>query len=150
MDRPVSAGEYPGGDYDQRVPAEAAALGPLLEDLEAYAEAQALGPRLSHHLLLLAEEVAANVVMHAAGASFVGLRLRRSPGTLLLVVEDDGPAFDPLALAAPDTAAPLEDRDAGGLGVLLVRRLSRAVTYARDGAVNRLSVVMDAPDPMPE
>ena len=37
--------------------------------------------------------------------------------------EDSGIAYNPLSAEDPDTAAPLEERDAGGLGVYMVKKL---------------------------
>jgi serine/threonine-protein kinase RsbW len=54
------------------------------------------------------------------------------------MVEDDGPAFDPLLLPAPDVAASLEERKVGGLGVFLVRQMMDAVSYQRVAARNQL------------
>jgi serine/threonine-protein kinase RsbW len=54
------------------------------------------------------------------------------------MVEDDGPAFDPLLLPAPDVAASLEERKVGGLGVFLVRQMMDAVRYQRVATRNQL------------
>ena len=54
------------------------------------------------------------------------------------MVSDDGPEFDPLAAAEPDTALGVEERPVGGLGIALVRRLMDAVEYERRGGRNRL------------
>jgi anti-sigma regulatory factor (Ser/Thr protein kinase) len=51
---------------------------------------------------------------------------------------DDGRAFDPLQVAAPDLAAPLEERAVGGLGVHLMRHLVDDIQYRRDGGRNHL------------
>ena len=57
-------------------------------------------------------------------------------------IEDDGPEYDPLARVAPDTEAKLEDRDVGGLGVHLVRKLTRDARYMRADGLNRLVCVL--------
>jgi len=63
-----------------------------------------------------------NVVMH--GSPGAGTQVEVSvilcDGGLTLMVENEGPAFDPLLLPAPDVAASLEERKVGGLGVFLV------------------------------
>jgi anti-sigma regulatory factor (Ser/Thr protein kinase) len=134
-----------GGDYRRRLPAVPDSVGRLVEDMEAYAEAAMLAPRLTHHLALVVEEAVANVASHATGASFMDISVHRTPGELLVLVEDDGPPFDPLAVSPADTEAALDDREPGGLGVLLIRKLSRQVEYTRDGALNRLAIRFDAP-----
>jgi anti-anti-sigma factor len=50
---------------------------------------------------------------------------------LSVTITDDGQPFDPLGLAAPDTALPVEARRIGGLGIHLVRRMMDDVGYHR-------------------
>jgi serine/threonine-protein kinase RsbW len=57
-----------------------------------------------------------------------------------LVVEDGGPAFDPLQQATPDLEAALDDRPVGGLGIHLVRQMMDEVAYQRTGQRNRLTM----------
>jgi serine/threonine-protein kinase RsbW len=127
-----------------RLRPEAEAVPELLDRLEAFAEEAALPPGVAHRLALVAEELVANVAMHGAGASFVEVALRREADGLHLDIADDGPAFDPLARGAPDTALGLEDREIGGLGIHFVRKMVRSLDYRRDGACNRLAAVLDA------
>ena len=124
--------------FHLRLPATLESVSELLDALEAYAEAAGISPGVSARLALVAEEVAANVAMHAKGASFFQLRVTPGPQFLDLAIEDDGPEYDPLARAAPDTEAALEDRDIGGLGVHLVKELTQNARYQREDGLNRL------------
>mgnify|MGYP001627270954 CR=1 FL=1 len=124
--------------FHLRLAPSAGNVATLLDALEAYAEASALPPAVAMRLALIAEELAANVAMHATGASFFALSVRPAEGGLELAIEDDGPAFDPLGAAAPDTAAPLETREVGGLGVHFLREMTRAPRYERREGRNRL------------
>lgn len=129
--------------FHLRLPATLESVSELLDALEAYAEEAGLAPGIAARLALVAEEVAANVAMHATGATFFALRVTPRDGQLGLCIEDDGPEYDPLARATPDTTAALDDRDVGGLGVHLVRELTRDAHYERAGDLNRL--VCDLP-----
>lgn len=129
-----------------RLPPTAEAVGELMDRLEAWAEAADLAPRLGSHLLLACEELAANITEHSAGAGFMALSVRVEGAGLRVVVVDDGPAFDPLSIAAPDTGAGIDDRDPGGLGLHLVRRLASGLSYARDDGCNRMSLVLAGSD----
>ena len=91
------------------------------------------------------DEVLANVVHHGLAGRVeaqvdveVRLDSAAQPPDCELVVSDDGPEFDPLAAAEPDTALGVEERPVGGLGIALVRRLMDAVEYERRGGRNRL------------
>jgi anti-sigma regulatory factor (Ser/Thr protein kinase) len=124
------------------------ALGPLMDAVMAWSRAAALGPRAAHRLALLVEELAANVANHGAagadGATAVRVSIALEADGVRLVIEDDGRAFDPLSLPAPDTDLPLESRRIGGLGVHLSRQLARSLAYARDGGRNRVVALLDA------
>jgi serine/threonine-protein kinase RsbW len=58
----------------------------------------------------------------------------------LLVVEivDRGKLFDPLSLPEPVLSADLDEREVGGLGVYLVRKIADRVDYSRAGDLNIL------------
>ena len=126
------------------MPPEVDALPALLDRLEAFAEEAGLSPRAAQHLALIAEELAANVAMHAKGATRLLVAARRAGDDLHLLVEDDGPAFDPLSAAEPDLDAGVDQRDIGGLGVHFVRVLARSAAYERRDGRNRLTALMDA------
>ena len=128
--------------FHLRLPASLDSVSTLLDALEAYAEEAELSPGIAARLNLVAEEIAANVAMHATGASFFELRVMPAGGRLALCIEDDGPEYDPLARATPDTAASLDDRNVGGLGVHLVREMTQDARYERAGGLNRLSCAL--------
>ncbi len=56
--------------------------------------------------------------------------------TLVVAVVDDGAAFDPTRTPDADTGAPLEDRELGGLGLLLVNRMMDSVEYRHRAGCN--------------
>jgi serine/threonine-protein kinase RsbW len=114
----------------------------LLDALESYAEDAAIPTAVAMRLALIAEELAANVVMHAKGASFFAFAVRPGAGALHLTLEDDGPAFDPLGAAAPDLEADVEAREVGGLGIHFLRELTEDARYVRAGATNRLACTL--------
>jgi serine/threonine-protein kinase RsbW len=122
------------------VASEAAQLPVLTRFLKEFWVAAALPPAESVKFELALEEVFMNVVMH--GSPGAGTQVEVSvilcDGGLTLMVENEGPAFDPLLLPAPDVAASLEERKVGGLGVFLVRQMMDAVSYQRVAARNQL------------
>ena len=130
------------------IPPETDAVSRLLDALEGFAEAAELSPKAAHRLSVVVEELAANVVMHGSSgpgaATFVAVTVRQEGDDLVATIEDDGRAFDPLARAAPDTEAELDDRDIGGLGVHFVQKMTRDLRYSREDGRNRLVAVLDA------
>jgi anti-sigma regulatory factor (Ser/Thr protein kinase) len=64
--------------------------------------------------------------------------LSLEPGELVAEIKDDGIAFDPLAVPAPDLSGRLHERELGGIGVHFVRSLMDDIKYVRKGGANRL------------
>ena len=95
-------------------------------------------------LLLVAEELFINTVLHGYGgdcAQPVGLSVRELDGEIELVAEDTAPAFDPFAQLPPVSRARDPDlRPVGGLGRVLVAGISSSHGYERRGTTNRVTV----------
>lgn len=149
-----SLGRTQGGDanplakpsFHRRLPATLDSVEQLMDALEAYAEEAEIDMAVAARLNLVAEEITANVAMHATGATWFAFDVTPREHALDLVLEDDGPEYDPLAREEVDTEAELEERDVGGLGVHLVRKLTQGARYERRGATNRLSCSLVLPD----
>ncbi len=116
----------------------------LLDAVEAFAAAAGLPAPLAMRLALVAEELATNVQMHGTGASFFDFAARVTPEGIAIAFEDDGPEFDPLAASPAATDAALEARPTGGLGLHLIRRMTRAASHRRDGGHNHLACLLPA------
>jgi serine/threonine-protein kinase RsbW len=115
-----------------------AGLGRLLDRLAAAAVAAEVADGPRRRLLLAADELVSNVLNHREGRDRprVNLRLEAVAGRVRLEIEDDGPRFDPFAVADPATDLALEDRPIGGLGLLLVKTLAAEGRYERRGERN--------------
>lgn len=100
-------------------------------------------------LELAVEEILMNVCVHACagGEGEFTLRTGRTGEGFVVEIEDSGPSFDPLSVAAPDTSAPLESRAIGGLGILLVKRVTDVVRWRREADRNVLTLVFSTPRP---
>ena len=61
-----------------------------------------------------------------------------SPAGLEVHYDDDGPAFDPLAIDADTAATAVSSGQVGGLGRVLIRSLPTAVNYHRADGRNRV------------
>ena len=98
---------------------------------------------------LALEEHVTNVLKYAYSDSAsheIRVRLSCNAQALLVEVEDDGRAFNPLDLAPVDISAPLEQRPIGGLGIHLMRQFMDALDYRREGGRNilRMTKRLDA------
>ena len=61
--------------------------------------------------------------------------------TAKLTFIDEGVEYDPLKKTDPDVSLSAEDREIGGLGIFLVKKIMDGVEYKRDGQKNVLTVV---------
>jgi anti-sigma regulatory factor (Ser/Thr protein kinase) len=123
------------------VPADAAQLTVLTRFLRDFGLAAALDAAQVQTFELTLEEIFMNIVMHGSQPGrtpLVEVSLHRAAESVTMTVEDDGPQFDPLLLPPPDVTASLADRQVGGLGVFLVRKVMDSVTYARNAGRNQL------------
>ena len=91
---------------------------------------------------IVMDEIVSNIV-RCSGASVFTIRLDQTPEGFKMVFIDDGKAFDPTTeVATPDITASAEDRGIGGLGIFMVKKMSKSVSYARQDGKNVLTVVM--------
>lgn len=112
--------------------------------LEEVCAAAAFGREDSLRLTLVVEELFTNTVMHGLpdGAP-IELVLDALPGRIAVTYEDLGPAFDPFAVRElPTEDADVEDLPLGGLGLVLIVRLSEDLQYTHTDGRNRISLVM--------
>jgi anti-sigma regulatory factor (Ser/Thr protein kinase) len=122
------------------VPAE---LAGLTAWLQGFWDAHALPPESAFTFELALEELFVNIATHGAAPGrepAVEVSLALDDGEVALCLEDDGPAFDPLAAPMPDLDAALEDRPIGGLGIHLLREMMDELEYARLEGRNRLTL----------
>ena len=119
-------------------------LARLAERLRQFGACHAISARTVHDLNLALEEVITNIISYGFDAGTehqIRVDLRLEDAQLTTRLEDDGRAFDPLAVPEPDLDVPLEERSVGGLGILLVRRLMDQVTYSRLDGRNVLLMI---------
>ena len=99
-------------------------------------------PKRLLHLQLAVEEAVANICSYAyeVPPGEVSVKVAREGKGVRVVVSDNGVPFDPLAMDDPDIRAELENRNVGGLGVFLLRRVLDEVHYNRVDGRNILSL----------
>jgi len=103
-----------------------------------------LHPQRLMQLELAVEEAVVNICLYAyeVPPGEVLVRVESLPDSLAVELVDEGVPFDPLAVGEPDLRAPAGQRQVGGLGIFLVRRVMDEVAYRRDGPHNVLRVVI--------
>lgn len=128
-------------------PAKVELIPQIGEYVSEYAEKAQLHPKQIIHLQVAIDEVVSNICHYA---------YQKPPGEVLVQIEseegrfvvdfiDEGLPFDPLTVDEPNINADTADRDVGGLGIFLVRRVIDEVHYKRDGGKNILTLVLYTP-----
>lgn len=85
-----------------------------------------------YFLQLAADEAASNIIEHAyEGISDATLDITcdMQGDTIVVTMRDTGKPFDPSKVKQPNLKADLSDRQIGGLGVYLMRKLMDKVSY---------------------
>ncbi len=101
---------------------------------DAFATEHGVPPDARRSLQVVLDDLLANVVLHGLAAREGGqavVDVALAGDAITVSVSDNGPPFDPLARAAPDTTLSIDDRKIGGLGIHLVRKMMDEVSYER-------------------
>lgn len=92
------------------------------------------------------EEAFVNVASYAysnsIGEADVSVDVVSESGVQVCVIrmEDKGIPFNPLVSPEPDTTLQAEEREIGGLGILMVRKMMDDVEYEYSDGMNRLTM----------
>jgi serine/threonine-protein kinase RsbW len=113
------------------------ALAELNATVEQALEERQLPPQVGFAVQLVIDELLSNIVKNGSGAlsdSAVGVRLHFETGAVAVEIENRGDRFNPLEQPDPDLDLPLEQRQIGGLGIHLLRKMMDDFEYSyRDG-----------------
>ena len=120
-------------------------LSRIADEIESHGESRGWPTKWIMNLNLSLDELITNTVSYGyqdTDEHEIQVTLTERTGSLVVVVEDDGMAFDPFTAApAPDLEAGVEDRPIGGLGVYFVKTLIDEVAYERVENCNRITLI---------
>jgi len=96
------------------------------------------------HLRLAVEEAVVNICHYAyhAQSGKIEVRIEHAGGEFSVRLADNGVPFDPLTAAVPDITLSISERQSGGLGIFLIRRMMDDVHYERRAEQNILTLVL--------
>jgi serine/threonine-protein kinase RsbW len=117
---------------------------PMVAFVAEAAEAAGVHAKRVMQLELATEEAVTNICSYAyeVPPGQVTIVCARDAGTFRVDFVDNGVPFNPLEAAAPDLQAELENRQVGGLGIFLIRRLLDEVHYNRREGRNVLTLAV--------
>ncbi len=124
-----------------------AALASLATEVSGFCEAESIDEAVAFRINLVLDELITNSISHAlpgVAAPHLKLSMQRNEGEVFIVVEDNGPSYNPFDQGLdPDTDLMLDERPIGGLGVLLVKKMTQFRSYERSDGLNRIKLTMD-------
>jgi len=104
-----------------------------------FLKAAGVDGRAVHHVVLVLDEILTNLATHGgAPGEPAKIRITVEPDRIAGEIVDAGAPFDPRVAPRPDARAGVNDRLVGGLGLVLVNRLTSELDYARQDGRNRL------------
>lgn len=113
---------------------------------ESFATQHDISGRLRYHLLVSIEEILTNIIKYGfdeEGVHPIHITFRRVEDQIEMEFEDRGREFNPLEIGEPDLDSPIEDRQLGGLGIHLVKKMVDEAKYRREGDRNILLLRKD-------
>ena len=87
------------------------------------------------------DEIFSNIAQYS-GASSVTLGCALSEGKATLRFSDNGRPYDPTEKPDPDTTLSAEERDIGGLGIFMVKKIMDEVSYEYTDGLNILTLAI--------
>ena len=124
--------------HELELPATVEHLPEVQDFVREHLEKTDCPPRAQMQIAVAVEEIFTNIAHYAyapkQGSASVRVEVEKDPVTVIVTFLDCGVPYDPLAKPDPDLSLAAEDREIGGLGILMTKQLMDAVRYDyRDG-----------------
>lgn len=129
------------------LPNELSELAGLAKWAESLPEYAALTPGTAYSLQLALEEMVSNIIKYGfddQSKHDIEIDLEFLPdGDVRVTLRDDGHEFNPFTEAEKtEITEDVSEQDFGGMGVFLVKSMSRELKYSRENNVNVVSFVV--------
>ncbi|NCC73351.1 MAG: ATP-binding protein [Sphingobacteriia bacterium] len=104
-----------------------------------------IDPEIINELVLSTEEIVSNIINYGfndvSEDREINILMMKDETKISIIIKDDGIAFNPLGKETPDSIEkPVEEREAGGLGIYFVKELMDHVDYHHEGKFNLLTI----------
>jgi serine/threonine-protein kinase RsbW len=133
-----------------QLPARIENMEPLVQFISDNARKLGFSGKRVKEIELATEEALVNIINYAYPDHHGDIKVtcvQLQSKTFVIEIEDSGIAFDMLSLRDPDISAGISDREIGGLGVFLIRKLMDEVHYQRKNGKNVLKLIVHFPQP---
>lgn len=126
------------------VPARLDELDRVLEFVQTELEKVDCTPQMQTQMAIAVEEVYVNIAHYAyqpdCGDAIVRCQVGGEPLRVVVQFEDSGKPYNPLARQDPDITLSAEERQIGGLGIFMVKKMMDSVEYHYQDGKNILTI----------
>lgn len=116
----------------------------VLDFIDSELEAVCSGRKILFQIDIAVEEIYVNIAHYAyapgIGNVTIQLDLYGEPPLVAIEFIDEGRPYNPLNAAEPDVTLPAEQREVGGLGILMIKKSMDAVEYRFEDNKNILTI----------
>jgi len=121
---------------------------PLVTDfIEQHLDEIGCSPKIKMQISVAAEEIFVNIANYAynpgAGKATVRVEVADEPVTVTITFIDSGKPFDPTKKADPDVTLSAEERNIGGLGIFMTKKIMDDIRYEYSDGKNILTLKKD-------
>ncbi len=112
---------------------------------QEFGKAHGFSKDLERKMDMIIDELLGNVILYAFSEDSeheIEITAEQVRNRLTITISDDGVPFNPLLKDTPDTSLAAKDRDLGGLGILLVRKMADDILYQRRIDKNVLTLII--------
>jgi phosphoserine phosphatase RsbU/P len=116
-------------------------IGRIIDAIKQFVDSVSFPPVVIDDVSLAIEEIFSNIVFYGFGDDLehnITLHLAIEGDALILTLQDEGIPFNPLNVQIGRRDKPLEERDKGGMGIILAKNLMDQMNYRRERGKNIL------------
>jgi len=115
-------------------------LGEVLDFVSEDMENKDIPKQKRFNMTVAAEEIFSNIALYAKTVDKIDISTKLEKGEYVITFEDDGQKYNPLTREDPNVMIPLEERNVGGLGIFIVKKVADIVKYNYKNKKNILKV----------
>ena len=100
-----------------------------------------LSSKITNRAQIVVDEIYSNIQLYS-GATMAQVFCQIDTERMVLTFKDDGIKFNPLTIQEPDVTLSAEERELGGLGLLMVKKMASDLSYVYEDGYNVLTVTI--------
>ena len=101
-----------------------------------------ISSKITSRAQIVVDEIYSNIQLYS-GATMAQVFCRIDPERITLTFKDNGIPYNPLTVDEPDVMLSIEERELGGLGIFMVKKMASELSYVFEDGYNVLTVSID-------